>query len=146
MVLCRSTWRYFASLHRPCANLELHSQNFDRVSAYSVKNRVPLYPKNNIVAMPGVAPGSMFNFAPASVGAFLLEILSGERLLRITTKNARNPCEIGCFRVQIMYVLCKTLIIKVYCGERGSQTFGIIEFHEMPNRLFSAYQANLLVS
>ena len=52
-------------------------------------------------------------------GLFLLEFLSVERLLRITIKNARIPCEIGRFRVQIMYILRKTLKIKVYCGERG---------------------------
>ena len=77
-------------------------------------------------------------------GLFLLEFLSVERLLRITIKNARIPCEIGRFRVQIMYILRKTLKIKVYCGdERNSNPSAIIPKTSWTERLDSLLKINV---
>ena len=43
-------------------------------------------------------------------------------------KNARNRVEIGRFVYIFVYLICKSLIFKVYCGERGIRTPGTFQY------------------
>lgn len=55
---------------------------FLRYAVFYKKTCTFVHENHNIVAMPGVAPGSMFSFAPATVGAFFFEKISfGEKIV-----------------------------------------------------------------
>ena len=78
-----------------------------------------------IVAKPGVAPGTMLK-----PGYCRASFIIGIALAYGHKKSPKN----GAFVYKSVYKFCKSLIFKVYCGERGIRTPGTSQFNGFQDR------------
>lgn len=88
-----------------------------------------------IVAKPGVAPGTMLK-----LGYCRASFIIGIALAYGHKKSPKN----GAFVYKSVYKFCKSLIFKVYCGERGTNNFFIIACHTISFPLkYNAFKAKV---